>query len=64
MPTNSSTRPSALPWRRRSSGSDATALRKARALLGWEPTVALDEGLERTITCFGKLVPEMVEAWK
>jgi UDP-glucuronate decarboxylase len=37
-------------------------IRKARALLGWEPTVALDEGLERTIAYFRKLVPEMVEA--
>lgn len=35
---------------------------KAKTLLGWEPTVALDEGLERTIAYFRKLLPELVEA--
>ena len=35
---------------------------KARALLGWEPTVALDEGLERTIAYFRKRLPELVSA--
>ncbi|MBO6776141.1 MAG: SDR family oxidoreductase [Marinibacterium sp.] len=35
---------------------------KAKALLGWEPTIALDEGLERTIAFFRKLLPELVEA--
>jgi UDP-glucuronate decarboxylase len=35
---------------------------KARELLGWEPTVALDEGLERTIEFFRKRLPELVEA--
>ena len=35
---------------------------KARELLNWEPAVALDEGLERTIGYFRKLLPELVEA--
>jgi len=35
---------------------------KAKALLGWEPTIPLDEGLERTIGYFRKLLPELVEA--
>lgn len=35
---------------------------KAKTLLGWEPTVALDEGLELTIAYFRKLLPELVEA--
>jgi len=35
---------------------------KAKALLGWEPTIALDEGLTRTIAYFRKRLPELVEA--
>lgn len=35
---------------------------KAKALLGWEPTIALDEGLARTIAYFRKRLPELVEA--
>jgi UDP-glucuronate decarboxylase len=35
---------------------------KARALLGWQPTVALDEGLERTIDYFRQLLPQLAEA--
>lgn len=35
---------------------------KAREFLKWEPTIALDEGLERTIGYFRKLLPELVEA--
>lgn len=34
---------------------------KAKAILGWEPTVALDEGLERTIDFFKARLPELVE---
>ena len=34
---------------------------KARAVLGWEPKVQLDEGLERTIAYFRKLLPDLVE---
>lgn len=34
---------------------------KARAILGWEPTIALDEGLERTIDYFRKRLPELIE---
>lgn len=34
---------------------------KAEAILGWEPTVALDEGLERTIGFFKARLPELVE---
>ena len=35
---------------------------KARAHLDWEPTIALEEGLERTIAYFRKILPELVEA--
>ena len=35
---------------------------KAREFLKWEPTIALDEGLERTIGYFRGLVPELIEA--
>ncbi len=35
---------------------------KAKALLGWEPTIALDKGLARTIAYFRKRLPELVEA--
>lgn len=35
---------------------------KARETLGWAPSVALDEGLGRTIDYFRKLLPELVEA--
>jgi UDP-glucuronate decarboxylase len=35
---------------------------KAREILNWEPAVALDEGLERTIGYFRKLLPELIEA--
>jgi UDP-glucuronate decarboxylase len=35
---------------------------KARAQLGWEPTVQLDEGLERTIEYFRTLLPELQES--
>lgn len=35
---------------------------KAKALLGWEPTIALDEGLMRTIDYFKTRLPELVEA--
>jgi UDP-glucuronate decarboxylase len=35
---------------------------KAKALLGWEPTIALDEGLVRTIDYFKTRLPELVEA--
>lgn len=35
---------------------------KAKALLGWEPTIALDEGLVRTIAYFKTRLPELVEA--
>lgn len=35
---------------------------KARALLGWEPKVTLEEGLDRTVDYFRKLLPELVEA--
>lgn len=35
---------------------------KARELLNWEPKVALDEGLERTIEYFRTRLPELVEA--
>jgi UDP-glucuronate decarboxylase len=34
---------------------------KARALLGWEPTVPLEEGLERTIAFFRQLLPQLKE---
>ena len=34
---------------------------KARTSLGWEPTVALDEGLQRTVGYFKKLLPQLVE---
>lgn len=34
---------------------------KAKALLGWEPTIALDEGLGRTIDYFRSRLPELVE---
>lgn len=35
---------------------------KAREILGWAPTVNLDEGLGRTIAYFKKLLPSLVEA--
>ena len=35
---------------------------KARELLKWEPTIALDEGLERTIGYFRMLLPQLIEA--
>ena len=35
---------------------------KAREILNWEPKVALDEGLERTIEYFRTRLPELVEA--
>ena len=35
---------------------------KARALLRWEPIIALDEGLVRTIDYFRARLPELVEA--
>jgi UDP-glucuronate decarboxylase len=31
----------------------------ARDSLGWEPFVSLDEGLDRTIAYFRKLLPEL-----
>ena len=34
---------------------------KARTSLDWEPTVALDEGLQRTVGYFKKLLPQLVE---
>jgi len=34
---------------------------KARKILGWEPRVTLDEGLERTIDYFRTLLPKLVE---
>lgn len=34
---------------------------KAREILKWEPTIALDEGLERTIAYFRMLLPQLVE---
>lgn len=35
---------------------------KARDLLGWEPRITLDEGLERTIAYFRDLLPKLYEA--
>jgi UDP-glucuronate decarboxylase len=37
-------------------------IRRARESLGWEPTVQLDEGLERTIEYFRTLLPELQES--
>ncbi|ROT98123.1 NAD-dependent epimerase/dehydratase family protein [Histidinibacterium lentulum] len=34
----------------------------AKAIMNWEPTIALDEGLERTIAYFRHRLPELVEA--
>lgn len=31
----------------------------ARTLLGWEPAVGLDEGLDRTIAYFRKVLPQL-----
>jgi len=35
---------------------------KARELLGWEPGIALEDGMMRTIKYFRELLPELVEA--
>jgi len=35
---------------------------KAKAIMNWEPTIALDEGLDRTIAYFRKQLPELVDA--
>lgn len=35
---------------------------KAQSVLGWSPTVALDEGLERTIAYFRSRLPELTES--
>ena len=35
---------------------------KVRELLGWEPKIALDEGLGRTINYFKGTLPTFVEA--
>lgn len=37
---------------------------QARDLLGWEPTVPLDEGLKHTIDYFVSVLPDLVEAEK
>lgn len=37
-------------------------INKAKAIMNWEPTIALDEGLERTIAYFRHRLPELVEA--
>ena len=35
---------------------------KARAILGWEPTVPLRDGLERTVAYFRELLGEEIGA--
>lgn len=35
---------------------------KAKTIMNWEPTIELDEGLERTIAYFRERLPELVEA--
>jgi UDP-glucuronate decarboxylase len=39
-------------------------IRLARKLLGWEPTVALDAGLKKTIAYFDRLLAAEIKAAK
>jgi nucleoside-diphosphate-sugar epimerase len=37
-------------------GSDSPTLSLAKQKLGWEPTVLLQEGLRKTVSCFADLL--------